>query len=73
MKPLDDWAEEHWDVLAMAAAFALAVAVSVALSIAYNVAAARLDPASRPLPSVEVGSPSLPTEPATLPLAVPFS
>jgi hypothetical protein len=70
MKPLD-WAEEHWDVLAMAAAFALAVAVSVALSIAYNVAAARLDPFSPAPPSVEVGSPSPPAEP--LPWAVPYS
>jgi hypothetical protein len=70
MKPLD-WAEEHWDVLAMAAAFALAVAISVALSIAYNVAAARLDPFSPALPSVEVGSPSPTAEP--LPQVVPYS
>lgn len=73
MKPLDDWAEEHWDVLATAAVFALAMAVSVALSVAYNVAAARFDPASPTPPTVEVGSPSPPVEPSTLPLAVPYS
>jgi hypothetical protein len=70
MKPLD-WAEEHWDVLAMAAAFALAVVVSVALSITYNVAAARLDPFSPAPATIEVGAPSPTAEP--LPLAVPYS
>jgi hypothetical protein len=71
MKPLDDWAEEHWDVLAMAAAFALAVAVSVALSVAYNVTAARFDPSSPAMPTLELGSPSPTVEP--LPQAVPYS
>jgi hypothetical protein len=73
MKLLDHWAEAHWDVLALAVAFALAVAVSVALSVAYNVAAVRFDPASPTPPTVEVGSPSPPVEPSTLPLAVPYS
>jgi hypothetical protein len=73
MKPLDDWAEDHWDVLAMAAAFALALAVSVALSIAYNVTAARFDPAGPAPPTVEVGSPSPTVEPSVLPLAAPYS
>jgi hypothetical protein len=73
MKPLDDWADEHWDVLAMAAAFALAVAVSVALSVAYNVTAAHFDPARPTPPAVEVGSPAPVVEPPTLPLAVPYS
>jgi hypothetical protein len=73
MKPLDDWADEHWDVLAMAAAFALAVAVSVALSVAYNVTAAHFDSASPTPPAVEVGSPDPVVEPSTRPLAVPYS
>jgi hypothetical protein len=71
MRPLEDWAEEHWDILAMAAAFLLAVAVGVSLSVAYNVAAAHWDPLVPVTPTVEVGSPAL--EPAPLPLFVPYS
>jgi hypothetical protein len=48
MKTLGGWADEHWDVLAIAAALALAVAVSGALGVAYNVAATRLDPSAPP-------------------------
>jgi hypothetical protein len=70
---IDDWVEQHWDVLGMAAGLVLTVAVSVALSVAYNVAAARFDPASLAAPTVEVGSPSPMVEPSTLPLAVPYS
>ena len=48
MNTLGEWADEHWDVLTIAAALALAVAVSGALGVAYSVAAARLDPSAPP-------------------------
>ena len=48
MKTLGEWADEHGDVLATAAALALAGAGSGALGVAYNVAAARLAPSAPP-------------------------
>jgi hypothetical protein len=48
MKTVGEWADEHWDALAIAAVLALAVAVSGALGTAYNVVAARLDPSAPP-------------------------
>jgi len=47
MKTLGEWADEHWDVRAIAAAL-VAGAVSGALGVAYNVAAARLAPSAPP-------------------------
>jgi hypothetical protein len=38
-----DWAEERWDVLAMAAAFACAVTVGSILALAFNVITTRID------------------------------
>jgi len=43
MRTRGEWAEEHWDVLAIVAVFVLAVAVSLTLGVAYNVAALRLE------------------------------
>ena len=56
MKTSGEWADEHWDVIAMLGACAVAVAVSLALGVAYNVAAARLEPSTTP-PAVELSAP----------------
>ena len=73
MKTLGEWADEHWDVLAIAAALVLAVAVSGALGVAYNVAAARLDP-SAPAAIEAIAQPPAPgIDPAPAHLITPSS
>ena len=73
MKTLGKWADEHWDVLALAAALALAVAVSGALGVAYNVAAARLDPSAPPAIEAIVQPPPPAIDQAPVPLNTPSS
>jgi hypothetical protein len=48
MNTLGEWANEHRDVLAIAAPLALAVAISGTPGVAYDVAAARLDSSAPP-------------------------
>ena len=48
MRTFDEWAEDRWDVIAVAAVFVLA------LGIAFNVLATRPEPPSRPA-GVEIG------------------
>jgi hypothetical protein len=66
MRTRGEWAEEHWDVLVIVAAFVLAVALSLALGVAYNVAAIRLEPPAaelRSTPPAPGPDPRYPTAP----------
>jgi len=73
MNTLGEWADEHWDVLVIAAALALAVAVSGALGVAYNVAAARLDPSAPPASEAITQPPAPAIDQAPAHLITPFS
>jgi len=73
MKTLGEWADEHWDVLAIAAALPLAVAVSGALGVAYNVTATRLDRPARPAIETIAQPPSPAIDRAPAPLITPSS
>jgi hypothetical protein len=46
MQTLMAWADEHWDVVAIAFGVALALALGAMLSVAYNVAAIQMEPAA---------------------------
>jgi hypothetical protein len=67
---IPEWAEEHWDVLAIVAALLFAVA-SAGLGVAGNVAAVGLGP-SAPPPAADLRSPpaGLELDPARQPAPV---
>ena len=61
-----EWAEEHWDVIAVVSALAIALVISVALGVAYSMATWRLQtrvPEPRPASAAPAGEPS-PRQPA---------
>jgi hypothetical protein len=72
MKIRAEWAEEHWDVIAMVAAFLIVIAIGAVLGIVYNVAVVGLD-ASTPAPAVEVRSPAGRPEPGPARPPAPIS
>lgn len=72
MKIQDEWAEEHWDVIAMMAVLLIAVAVSAGLGVLYNVAAVGLDPSASPS-AVELRSPPAGLQPDPVRQPAPLS
>ena len=68
MRSIRAWAEEYWDVLAIALGLASAVVLGGALGVVYNVAMLR----STPVP-IGAGTAPAPPPPAELLRAAPFS
>jgi len=61
MRRAGEWAEAHWDMIAVVSALAVALVISVALGVAYNVAAGRLEtraPEPRPASTEPAGDPT---------------